>query len=531
MFKGKNYLYPNAVVDFNLKILDSNSFFNDLFKRKKNWEKLSVKITDLIEFDDLNEFKKSLNSTQAVKKSNLIFKGKTKIGKNSELVKVTISHIPNENPKWSSQAAEITCQKIDDFPSEPNFEKRLIDNSPLKIFIIDRNYKLTFFNNSAIPLLGFILGKSPNIGDSFLSKRSDSGEWKSYFDIVFSDAKMVLEKNYEKDGISFYDMLTFIPLKSESGTVDGCIVHTMDILTLKKVDVLDFQHHKKYQHLFEHNTFGICVLNEKGELIQANDSFCRMAGIEKNKYKGVEAADFFVGDDYNLLISKLKQIYNQEIFNYTCELKYRNTNHEIKYAQVVMNGLYEADKFSGFLFSALDISSQKEFQFMELELNELKTKESVYLEYQKLLQDALDSRIRELASKQLLITQKNNLLKDLIKKLKKIARVSDLNIRPEIRKIVTSINRQNVFADDWENLKIHFVKMHPSFFDIIINRSPKITQNELRHCAFVKLGFSAKETSDLLGVLPRSIEQARFRIKKKLKLPSHQKLKDYLRSI
>ena len=73
--------------------------------------------------------------------------------------------------------------------------------------------------------------------------------------------------------------------------------------------------------------------------------------------------------------------------------------------------------------------------------------------------------------------------------------------------------------------------MHPSFFNKLIDRAPKITEKDLRHCAYIKLGFSAKETSGLLGTLPRSIEQARFRIKKKLKLPVDQKLIEYLRSI
>ncbi len=531
MLKGKNNLYPNAIVDFNLKILDSNSFFNDFFQSKKDWDKLSVKITDLIEFDNLNEFKESLNSIQALGDSNSIFNGKVKIGEQSELIKVTVNHIQNEDQKWSNKAVEITCQRIENFPFPPNFPKILFENSPIRMFIVDRNYDLTFFNNSAIPLLEFILERTPIPGNSFLLVEQDSEEWKNYFDIVFSDETMVLEKNYQKDEIEYYDMLTLSPLKSESGSIDGCIVYANDILNLKKVEIQHYQNHKKYQHIFDHNILGICVLDENNILMQANDSFCRLAGIENNNFDEIRATDFFHGEDYDLLISKLKQFYKKEISNYTCELKLKNNRQEVKYIQVGMNGLYEKDKYSGCLFSVLNISSQREFQINEQELKELKTKENLNLEYQRLLQKEIDSRIRELASNQMLIAQKNNLIKDVCKKLERLAQKSDLKIRSEIRKIISSINHQNIFADDWENLKIHFVKMHPSFFDTITARSPKITQNELRHCAYVRLGFSAKETSDLLGTLPRSIEQARFRIKKKLELPHDQKLIDYLRSI
>ncbi len=531
MFKGKNYLYPNAIVDFNLKILDSNSFFNDFFKHKKDWDKISIKITDLIEFDDLNEFKKSLNSLESTSHSNSSFNGKMKIGELSEPIKITISQIENKDQKWSNQAVEIICEKINSLTPESNYTNLVLENSSTKIFVVNLSYHLTFFSKSSTALLKIILGKEPKNGGSFLPKQIDSEEWKNYFDIIFSGEKMFLEKNYQVGKKEFYDLLTLSALKNENGEIVGCTVYANDILALKKAEALNYQNHKKYQYLFDNNLLGIGVLDEKSNLIQANDSFRHLVGLENNNFEQSRVTDFFEGEDLNLVTTKMKQIYRKEISHYTCELKFKNTRNEYKYIQVGINGFYKNNKFSGCLFSVLDISSQKEIQFKEQELKELKTRESINLEHQLLLQQELDSRIRELTSNQLLIAQKNNLIKELNKKLAKAVRKSDGDLPQEIRKIIDFINRQNVFENDWENLKIHFVKMHPSFFDKINKRSPKITQNELRHCAYVKLGFSAKETSDLLGTLPRSIEQARFRIKKKLNLPSDQKLKDYLRNI
>ena len=82
----------------------------------------------------------------------------------------------------------------------------------------------------------------------------------------------------------------------------------------------------------------------------------------------------------------------------------------------------------------MDISNQKEIQLKEQELDELKSKEKVNLKHQLLLQQDLDSRIRELASNQMLITRKNNLIKELGKKLEQIAKKPENSIKSEIRK-------------------------------------------------------------------------------------------------
>jgi PAS domain S-box-containing protein len=531
LFKGKNFLYPNAIVDLNLKILDANSFFNDFFKNQKDWKILPAKITDLIEFDDLNEFKSSLHAIHSMETANSIFNGKIKVGEKFESIKITINHLQNDNREWSNHAVELTCQKNEIQPIKPWVPAQILENSPLKIFTVDRNYCLTFFSKSAVPLLEFLLKDKPVIGKSFFATKLQQVEWENYFDNIFSDEKIFLEKNYHIGEEEFYDLLTFSPLKNEKGDIEACIVYANDILQLKKQEVYRYQNHKKYQHLFNNNNLGIAILNDNSLMIQANDSFCKLLEVENNNLEKIKICDFILGDDLTLFILKIKEIYRNDIPHFTSEIKFKDTKDIVKYGQINLNRLYQNDKFNGCLITVLDISSQKEIQLQEQELKELKTKEKLNLKHQLLLQQDLDSRTRELATNQMLIAQKNNVIKDLGEKLEQITKKSEIEIKPEIRKIIRSIKHQNIFEDDWGKLKMHFIKMHPSFFKKLTDKSSKITEIDLRQCAYVKLGFSAKETSDLLGILPRSIEQSRFRIKKKLNLPNNQKLIDYLRSI
>lgn len=531
MLQSKKYLHPNAIIDFNLNVLESNSFFDDFFSNRKDLKKLPVKITDLIEFDNLKEFKKSLHFISTTSNSYSAFQGKIKTGEKMQFIKVTINHFKDDRKKRVKHAIELTCHKIEDNSIEQSIPEKILANSQIAVFTVNRDYCLTFFSKSVIPLLRFLLKEKPVIGKSFFINEELEEEWINYFNTIFSDEKIYLDKSYQQGDKEFCDLLTLSPLKNEKNEIEGCTVCVNDIMHLKKEQIHDYQNHKKFQYLFDNNFLGIGIIDARNVMIQANDSLCKLLGISNNNLEKIKAIDFISNDEFQLLIDNVKRIYQKEISFFTCELKIKYDSDVYKYTQISVNGLYKDDKYNGSLITTMDISDQREIQIKEQELKGLKSKEKVNLKLQSILQEDLDSRIRELTTNQMLIAQKNNLIRELGEKLTQLSKKQEGSLKTEIRKIVTSIKRQNVFEDDWGNLKIHFIKMHPSFFNKLIDRAPKITEKDLRHCAYIKLGFSAKETSGLLGTLPRSIEQARFRIKKKLKLPVDQKLIEYLRSI
>lgn len=82
--------------------------------------------------------------------------------------------------------------------------------------------------------------------------------------------------------------------------------------------------------------------------------------------------------------------------------------------------------------------------------------------------------------------------------------------------------------DEWEQLKIHFDTVFSGFYDKLLIQSPTLTETELRHCMFIKLHIQTKEIARILNVDPRSVQTARYRIKKKLNLNEHQDLRSFL---
>jgi DNA-binding CsgD family transcriptional regulator len=85
--------------------------------------------------------------------------------------------------------------------------------------------------------------------------------------------------------------------------------------------------------------------------------------------------------------------------------------------------------------------------------------------------------------------------------------------------------------DEWEQLKLHFDTVFSGFYDKILAKSPTLTETELRHCMFIKLHIQTKEIARILNVDPRSVQTARYRIKKKLNLTEEQDLRSFLITI
>lgn len=101
----------------------------------------------------------------------------------------------------------------------------------------------------------------------------------------------------------------------------------------------------------------------------------------------------------------------------------------------------------------------------------------------------------------------------------------------EVKSIIKDINGTIHDDGEWDNLQKHFNILYEGFYDTIIKLHPTLTETELRHCMFIKLHLQTKEIARIMLVDPRSVQTARYRIKKKMNLDEHTDLRVYLLSI
>ncbi|TAE72555.1 MAG: hypothetical protein EAZ85_09465 [Bacteroidetes bacterium] len=131
---------------------------------------------------------------------------------------------------------------------------------------------------------------------------------------------------------------------------------------------------------------------------------------------------------------------------------------------------------------------------------------------------------RELASTALHIFQKNEILNILQEKLMNL----DLTSGAEVKSIFSEI-RNNINLDKgWEIFEMHFIKVHPDFFEKLQKNYPTLTTHELKLLSYIRLKLSNKEIASMLNILPKSVEMSRYRIKKKFNLLTDDNLDKWL---
>ena len=126
----------------------------------------------------------------------------------------------------------------------------------------------------------------------------------------------------------------------------------------------------------------------------------------------------------------------------------------------------------------------------------------------------LDLRNREITSKSIGRMQSNEILNDVIEKLNEMERHPENNVLPGVIRDLKSL----VSTETKKDFDVHFVQMNPDFYQKLLADYPKLTQNELRLCAFIKSNLSIKEIAALNGMSADSVKTARKRLRKSLNL-------------
>lgn len=146
------------------------------------------------------------------------------------------------------------------------------------------------------------------------------------------------------------------------------------------------------------------------------------------------------------------------------------------------------------------------------------------------LEAEIDFKNRELASNTLLLTEKNRVLEDLSQQLKELEFQGSIPSKEE-KQLRKKIENHLSAANEWEYFKLHFENVHPEFFTKLKEQFPSLSENDLRLCAYIRIGMENKQIAQMLSVLPNSVKTSRYRLRKKLSLTKKVSLEDFMRSM
>jgi tetratricopeptide (TPR) repeat protein len=152
------------------------------------------------------------------------------------------------------------------------------------------------------------------------------------------------------------------------------------------------------------------------------------------------------------------------------------------------------------------------------------------LEKEKITQLELDFKNRQLASYALAQTQNNELLMQATTGLKEVFLELNQRDKTNQEKIGSIIKKlqQHTGANSWDEFRLHFEAVHPSFEKNLLTAVPDLSPNDLKICAFIKLNLSSKEIAAITFRETRSIESARNRLRTKLGLTKEMSIHAFL---
>jgi ligand-binding sensor domain-containing protein/DNA-binding CsgD family transcriptional regulator len=191
---------------------------------------------------------------------------------------------------------------------------------------------------------------------------------------------------------------------------------------------------------------------------------------------------------------------------------------------------YQRRKFS--LQLARHNKEQEQLQYLhQLEIEKTE-QELVKLRNEK-LEAEIEFKNKELASTAMHLVQKGELLgkvKELMMQLKKSSGV-DTNSE-NFKKIMRTINEEDKMDSQWEQqFAVHFDTIHRDFLVNLKNKYPALSSNELKLCAYLRMNLSSKEIAQLMNISLRGVEISRYRLRKKLMVPTEVNLFSFLMEV
>lgn len=148
----------------------------------------------------------------------------------------------------------------------------------------------------------------------------------------------------------------------------------------------------------------------------------------------------------------------------------------------------------------------------------------------------IDLKNKKLLSKELDTTK---LIND-IKSIKSLIQSCHQDLKLEndeskvLRKLKTierDIDHLEIHDNGLEDFKETFESIDPNFYRNLSSINPRLTPNDLKNCAYIKMNLDNYEVAKILNVELKSLQMTRYRLKKKLNLDENTQLREFILSV
>jgi ligand-binding sensor domain-containing protein/DNA-binding CsgD family transcriptional regulator len=177
-------------------------------------------------------------------------------------------------------------------------------------------------------------------------------------------------------------------------------------------------------------------------------------------------------------------------------------------------------------------SDKRKSQEEKFKLDKLESERELLLLREENLSLEIKKKDSALASATLNNIKKNELLTDLVIDISNIDNeLLNSSLHLPVKKVIKKIKNNLLDKEDWLTFQLHFNNLHAQFFDKLREKHPDLSSNEIKLSAYLKLNLSSKEIAALMHVAITSVEQGRYRLRKKINLDKEVNLVNYIQDI
>ncbi|HXS55217.1 MAG TPA: triple tyrosine motif-containing protein [Hanamia sp.] len=166
------------------------------------------------------------------------------------------------------------------------------------------------------------------------------------------------------------------------------------------------------------------------------------------------------------------------------------------------------------------------------ELHQLKLekreKEIIKLQNEKLANE-VKFKNKELADATMTLVERDSALLKVKDELQKLYKKTGNN--HDVKKTLLLLKDVEQNSSSWEQFVTHFNEVNNDYLKKLKTSYPSISNNDIKVCTYLKLNLSSKEIAQLMNISVRGVEISRYRLRKKLQIPSGQTLNDFLNQI
>lgn len=187
------------------------------------------------------------------------------------------------------------------------------------------------------------------------------------------------------------------------------------------------------------------------------------------------------------------------------------------------------------LYVTIHFRQQKKIQQLEAaKMLDRQEKELIALKLQQAENDArasqqeLDYSRQELTNFAFFVRSRNELLTHIQTMIKDGYKLSGAEMDAHLRSIHAYISQFNAKNTETEIL---IDKVNAQFINKLSELHPDLSKNEQRLASLLRIGLSTKEIASVINSNPKTVNMARYRLRKRLNLETDESLTEYMKSI